>query len=587
MGSVYRAHDTKMRRDVAVKVLEAKLATEPGYRERFQREAYTAARLTEPHIIPIYEADEIDGRLYLSMPIIDGIDVHDLLKRDGPMSPLRAVTVIEQLAAALNAAHGAGLVHRDVKPSNALMTDDDFVYLIDFGIAHDVSATRLTDTGTMVGTMAYMAPERFDTGAADARSDVYALACVLYECLTGDTPFRGHSVEQQIAGHLTLDPPKPSGSNPAIAAGFDEVIARGMAKDPDQRYQAARELATAARDALAQTPAGDRGAATTVLDAQVPHPSEMPTPEIAQLGIEESSQPRRLRRLTLALAAAAVVILAAAVTTVVVIAGQKETLSTQAPTTTSYLPQVILPFRGLNLTASMTADAAGDIYVGDGGQNGRVLKLAAHADTPFVLPFSNVHYPDAVGVDAVGNVYVADFENNRVLKLPAGADAQSVLPFTGLKGPTGVSVDGAGNVYVTDSANKRVLKLAAGATASTVLPLSNLKAPGPVAVDTVGNIYLGDGRNRVLKVPAGASTPIVLPFAGVDIPAGVAVDTAGNVYVADYGNYRVLKLPAGGTAPRVLPFTDLQTPMGVAADSAGNVYVLDSGMDRVLKLPIA
>ena len=132
-----------------------------------------------------------DGHLYLVMPIIDGIDVDTLLKRDGPMNPQRAVAVIEQLASAVHAAHQAGLVHRDIKPSNTLLTGDEFVYLIDFGIAHDATATKLTNAGMMIGTVAYMAPERFTTGTADVRADVYALACVLHECLTGHQPFPG------------------------------------------------------------------------------------------------------------------------------------------------------------------------------------------------------------------------------------------------------------------------------------------------------------------------------------------------------------------------------------------------------------
>jgi serine/threonine protein kinase len=250
MGKVYKAHDSVIGRDVAIKVLPTELSAEPGYRERFRREAHTAARLTEAHIIPIYDTGEVDGQLYLVMPVIDGVDVHGLLVRDGAMSPQRAVQVISQLAAALSAAHAVGLVHRDIKPSNALVTPDDFVYLIDFGIAHDASDTKLTSTGMIVGSMAYMAPERFTTGTADARADVYALACVLHECLTGAQPFPGDSMEQQIGAHLTKDPPKPSALNPAVPVSFDEVIAVGMAKNPDQRYQSARELATAAHQAL-------------------------------------------------------------------------------------------------------------------------------------------------------------------------------------------------------------------------------------------------------------------------------------------------------------------------------------------------
>ena len=262
MGKVFKAHDTAIDRDVAIKVLPTDLANEPGYRERFRREAHTAARLTEPHIIPIYDFGEIDGRLYLVMPIIDGIDVSTLLKRDGPMSPSRAVRVIEQVAAALDTAHAHGLVHRDVKPSNALMTAREFVYLIDFGIAHDAAATTLTRTGTVVGTPAYMAPERFTSGDVDARADVYALTCVLYECLTGEKPYPGDSMEQQIAGHLSLDPPRPSEHRSAVPHGFDEVIARGMAKKPDMRYQSAGDLAVAAHAALT-TPQRDQAASTS------------------------------------------------------------------------------------------------------------------------------------------------------------------------------------------------------------------------------------------------------------------------------------------------------------------------------------
>ena len=304
MGKVYKAHDTVIGRDVAIKVLPAELAAEPGYEQRFRREAHTAARLTEPHIIPIHDTGEIDGRLYLVMPVIDGIDVHGLLKRDGPMSPQRAVSVIGQLAAALDAAHAVGLVHRDVKPSNALVTGEDFVYLIDFGIAHDAAATRLTSTGMMVGTLAYMAPERFTTGVADARSDVYALACVLYECLTGAQPYPGDSLEQQIAGHLALGPPKPSDLNPAVPAGFDAVIAVGMAKKPDERYQSARELARAAHHALTEYPRRPRSAlrahpagrlAPSTADAAQPQPAEptlAATPPAQQRG--KSARPRQV-----------------------------------------------------------------------------------------------------------------------------------------------------------------------------------------------------------------------------------------------------------------------------------------------------
>ena len=250
MGEVWRAYDTMMRRDVAVKVLPTDLAAEPGYEERFRREAYTAARLAEPHIIPIHEAGDIDGRLYLVMPVIEGIDLQRLLRRDGPINPKRTVMVIEQLASALDAAHAAGLVHRDVKPSNALLTGRDFVYLIDFGIAHDTLAATLTRTGSLLGTLAYTAPERFESGAADASADIYALAAVLHECLTGNQPFPGDSLPQLMRAHLHENPPRPSAQRQGVPAEFDEVVAQGMAKNPDRRFATAKDLADAAHAAL-------------------------------------------------------------------------------------------------------------------------------------------------------------------------------------------------------------------------------------------------------------------------------------------------------------------------------------------------
>jgi serine/threonine protein kinase len=248
MGEVWRAHDTATNRVVALKVLLSNLTDNPGFEQRFRREAYTAAALSEPHVVPIHNFGEIDGRLYVDMRLIEGRNLDSVLA-DGPMSPTRAVTIIEQVAAALRAAHKVGLVHRDIKPSNILIAEDDFAYLIDFGIARIADQTSLTASGTVIGTWAYMAPERF-SAEADWRSDIYALACVLYECLTGARPFPGNSIEQQIAGHITAPPPRPSTIMTEMPAAMDEVIAKGMAKSPKDRYQSATDFAKAARVAL-------------------------------------------------------------------------------------------------------------------------------------------------------------------------------------------------------------------------------------------------------------------------------------------------------------------------------------------------
>ena len=251
MGEVWRARDTATNnRTVAIKLLAPNLAEDATFVARFRREADTAARLSNPHIIPIHNYGEIDGRLYVDMRFVEGRDLQEMLA-DGPLPPERSVAIVGQVAKALQAAHRTGLVHRDVKPSNILVDADGFAYLIDFGIASDGAAAKLTKTGMLIGTLAYMAPERFISGTADAGADVYSLACVLHECLTGAQPYPGDSAEQQINGHLTLDPPKPSRLNPTVPVAFDDVVARGMAKQPAQRFSSADELARAARTVAA------------------------------------------------------------------------------------------------------------------------------------------------------------------------------------------------------------------------------------------------------------------------------------------------------------------------------------------------
>ncbi|CAM3752409.1 protein kinase domain-containing protein [Smaragdicoccus niigatensis] len=250
MGEVFRAYDVNTDRYVALKLLAPHSADNEVFRERFRRESHAAASLVDPHVIPIYDYGEIDGRLFLAMALIDGTDVQTMLTY-GPLAPDVAVDVIEQAASALDAAHVAGLIHRDVKPSNLLVSARRFVYLIDFGIARTIADTGLTSTGAAVGTFSYMAPERFTQAKSDRRVDIYALTCVLYECLTGAKPYPGASIEQQISGHISGVIPKPSDERPSLGTAFDAVIATGLAKDPDHRYQSAAALATAARSALA------------------------------------------------------------------------------------------------------------------------------------------------------------------------------------------------------------------------------------------------------------------------------------------------------------------------------------------------
>src|ERR1700739_4606692 len=220
MGEVWRAHDTVTDRVVAVKVLPAHLSEDEEFQRRFRREAHVAARLDTPHVVPIYDYGEIDGRLFVSMRLIEGRDL-DAVLADGTLDPARAVRIIEQVAEALNAAHEVGLIHRDIKPSNILLGRNDFAYLIDFGIARAADETRMTKSGHMIGTFAYIAPERLDPDTEeDARADIYSLACVLYEALTGKPPFAGSTTAHLIAAHLNNPPPRPSATQPDVPGQF-------------------------------------------------------------------------------------------------------------------------------------------------------------------------------------------------------------------------------------------------------------------------------------------------------------------------------------------------------------------------------
>ncbi|MGW0160142.1 serine/threonine-protein kinase [Mycobacterium sp. NPDC003323] len=250
MGEVYRAYDTARERMVAIKLLRPDLVADRSFQERFRRESRLAARLQEPHIIPVHDFGEIDGVLYIDMRLVEGPSLKEVLTSVGALAPQRAVSIIRQVATALDAAHANGLVHRDIKPENILLTSDDFAYLVDFGIAHAGGEPAVTSTGLVVGSSAYMAPERFNGDRGGPPADIYSLACVLYESLTGLEPFATGDVRQVLAAHMFSAPPRPSIMRRGVSRGFDDVIACGMAKNPAERFRTAGDLACAAASAV-------------------------------------------------------------------------------------------------------------------------------------------------------------------------------------------------------------------------------------------------------------------------------------------------------------------------------------------------
>ncbi|MGK2882859.1 MAG: serine/threonine-protein kinase PknD [Mycobacterium sp.] len=631
MGQVWRAYDTDTKRYVAVKVLPETLANDTDFQQRFRREAQAAASLNEPHVIPIHQFGEIDGRLFVDMRLIEGSDLESVL-RDGPLPAPRAVAVVEQIAWALAAAHRIGLVHRDIKPSNILIADNDFAYLIDFGIARVAGQTALTNTGMTVGTWAYMAPERFSSGVVDPRTDIYSLTCVLFEILTGRRPFPGESPEQQIGGHLAVPPPKPSQLVRSVPAALDAVIAAGMAKQPYQRYRTTTELADRARAALtaapAQRPTPSHSPPPPMMNrAPMPPKTPMPSPPQAQLPYGSqpqmyASQPGRQpgpygaapmgpgqqgphyeqswwKRNTALIAIGAVLVTIVLLGTAIAVVSRsgdsssaqssssrtstsREESSSQTPTS-EVIPtdQSVLPFSGLNFPIGITVDDSGDMYVVD-NKNNRVVVMT-ESGTQSVLPFTGLDTPAGIALDDSGDVYVTDVNNNRVLRLAAGASTQEVLPFTGLSSPSRIVIDDSGAVLVTDYDNNRVLRLPRGSSNQEELPFTGLSSPSGIALDDSGAVYVTDGGNgRIVKLEDGSEDQEEVPFTNLGRPVGVAVSPGGAIYVTDFDDGQVLVLNAGDQ--EALPFPDLSSPNGIALDSSGALYVTESAANRVLKL---
>ena len=261
MGEVYRALDERLGRRVALKVLLRRLADDAGFRERLLRESRLAASLDHPNVVPVYEAGNADGRLYIAMRYVDGTDLKALLRRQGALDPARAIALAAQVAAALDAAHALGLVHRDVKPSNVLIDQQggrEHVYLADFGLTQSASDREPAD-GSLMGSVDYVAPEQIRGEEVDGRADVYALGCLLFEALTGSVPFTGVSEVAVVYAHLDEVPPSASERLPGLPPAVDDVLRRAMAKEREDRQPTATGLVEQATAALG-----------LVLDARVP-----------------------------------------------------------------------------------------------------------------------------------------------------------------------------------------------------------------------------------------------------------------------------------------------------------------------------
>lgn len=248
MSEVHLARDVRLHRDVAVKVLRADLARDPSFYLRFRREAQNAAALNHPAIVAVYDTGEAEtpaGPLpYIVMEYVDGVTLRDIVHNDGPLPPRRAIEIIADACQALNFSHQNGIIHRDVKPANIMISTTNAVKVMDFGIARAIadSGNSVTQTAAVIGTAQYLSPEQARGDSVDARSDVYSLGCVLYEILTGEPPFTGDSPVSVAYQHVREDPVPPSQRHEGISPDLDAVVLKALAKNPDNRYQTAAEM---------------------------------------------------------------------------------------------------------------------------------------------------------------------------------------------------------------------------------------------------------------------------------------------------------------------------------------------------------
>lgn len=624
MGEVWRAYDTETHRIVAIKLLPAHLASDEEFTERFRREARVAAGLNSPNVVPIHNFGEIDGRLYVDMALIDGRDLQAVLD-EGPMHPERAVRIIEQVAAALRAAHNAGLVHRDVKPSNILLNADDFAYLIDFGLARTDEDAGLTVTGHTVGTFAYMAPERYEGRPVDSRTDVYSLACVLYQCLTGKRPFTGSGAQQMLA-HVSTPPPRPSDTMPNLPRGLDAVVAIGMAKDVNGRYPTIDGFARAAREALTQTappvgpptrawqqpqqqyrPPVSQPQAFTAPPQSYARPSQYGGPPHSVVPRAAATAPWYRRKPVLVIATCLVVSIVAVTAAVLTTTGGSDGGGAGTSTTTALAEpkwgdQVVLPSEGLTDLGGITVNKNGNVTgvccenaVNAEGNPATFSIERDKPDAPKVAPIPQFNVGPGVAVDGDFNGYLV--MNQGVVIRVDREDGFVDLDFPNTDMAAGVAVDGSGAVYVINKTTagdppkftSEVWKLDKGATESTTLPFNGPNISYGIAVDKDGAVYVTDPIAQGLqKLALGETKPSIVEFPAP--PAGVAVDKDGAVYAATRGinGDAVYRLAPNSDTPEKLPITGVKLSdklAGIGVGPDGSVFVADAGNNRVVKLP--
>ena len=617
MATVYKAFQPALSRYVAIKVLPDQLAGDPGFRERFQQEAVAVARLRHHAIPAVHDYGQADGNTYIVTELLGGGTLSD--KLGTPLPVAETVKLLEPIADALDYAHSQGVVHRDVKPSNVLLTDRGAPVLSDFGLAKMMeSSSRLTATGSVMGTPQYMSPEQCAGEEAGAPSDLYSLGVMAYEMLCGTVPYDAPTPMAVIMAHLQKPLPLPRSMNPALSEGVEAILLKALAKSPADRYESAQAFIAALESE--EAPAAIAASAPAVTSSP---PAETRAPAATELIRELAHiETQAARKLFGGRRAAILAGLAVAGLLIVGTAG-------------FMVIHALLPVTGVTRgTLSTFACGQASSTNADSGDGGPAT--SAHCAGMGDLAF-----------DSSGNLYIAECDSPVVRKVTPGGTISTVAghgqsgssgdegPATAanLSCPYSVAFDGKGDMFIADSNNGRIRRVDSkgiitayvGSSSSGSCPHHggaglSLSLPGvaSLAEDRSGNLYASVPRCEiVVKITSDGEVSIVAGkseqpgFSGDGGPAtnaklasggrddeGIAVDGSGNLYIADTQNQRIrevttdgiIKTIAGngqagfvGEGGRAL-YSEFANPSGLAVDGAGNVYVADSGNDRVRRI---
>ncbi|HET7017027.1 MAG TPA: serine/threonine-protein kinase [Streptosporangiaceae bacterium] len=581
MAVVFRAHDTGLNRIVALKLLAPALAEDMTFRRRFARESLAAAAVDDPHIIPVYKAGEVDGVLFIAMRYVGGGDVSSLLHRDGPLPLARAAAIISAVASALDAAHAAGLVHRDVKPANMLLDVQpgrpDHVYLSDFGLSKALMGTSgLTGTGQFLGTLDYMSPEQFEGRPVDGRTDQYALACAAYELLTGIPPFRRDQGLAVAFAHLSAPPPPVMSRRPGLGPQVDDVFARALAKSPSDRFDTCGHFSEALLAALGQAPYDAGPAAAPAADptggpaqraptqvTERPAPAPAPDPALFYAAKPEPVQPaqvlnpaqaggRRPGRRTLVIAAAVILVAGTAITAKIISqpAAQSTAYVASAGTGTVTPIDVATGHAGTPIRVGDGADAIAitpdgkTAFVANYGSNGSgntVIPIdvaTGHAGSPIRVG----NGPDAIAITPDGRTaYVANYGNQ-------DGNGDTMTPIDVATGRAGTPIkvgNGPWAIAITPDGKTAFVANYGANNGNTVTPID-------VTTGRAGTpIRVGDGPDGIAITPDGETVYVAShgsSGSGTVTPVDVATGRTGTPIKVGAGPWGIAITPDGKTA---------------------------------------